>query len=110
MIMPEKIYAQRHVGSLVQPSLLHTHAPYRVSGRDPLHCYLPPHVLDQLSQNADPNIRRLAIDCIRHSEALRATRDIVSTMPAMAAIPSPTRQKHRLVYTMNNSSNRFRLP
>jgi len=31
-------------------------------------------------------------------------------MPTMAAIPSPTRQKHRLVYTMNNSPNRFRLP
>jgi len=108
--MPEKISAQRHVGHLGQPSHLHIHAPHGDGCRNPLHCYLPPHVLDQLSQHADPNIRRLATDAISHSGAFRATRDIVSTMPTMAAIPSPTRQKHRLVYAMNNSPNRFRLP
>lgn len=110
--MAEKISAHhvRQRAATVQTFNLYGTATPRGSCRNPLHCYLPPHILDQLAQHADPAIRRLATEAIRDSAAFRATRDVMATMPAMAAIPSPTREKHRLVYTMNNSPNRFRLP
>jgi Zn-dependent metalloprotease len=84
---------------------------HRQSCHNPLHCFLPPHILDELTKSSDPSIRQLAIEAIAHSETFRATRDTLSTMPIMAAIPSPTRQKHRLIYTLNNlSPSPFLLP
>lgn len=100
----------QHRAKPVPTACLHAQETHGGGCRNPLYCYLPPHVLDHMSQHPDPNIRRLATDAIRHSEAFRATRDIVGTMPTMAAIPSPTREKHRLIYDMNNSPSRFRLP
>jgi Zn-dependent metalloprotease len=44
----------------------------------------------------------VAVDTIARSEAIRAIRATLAQMPMMAAIPSPARQKHRLIYTMAN--------
>jgi Zn-dependent metalloprotease len=66
--------------------------------RHPLQCIVPPYVLDRLAESSDPRTRRLAIDAIRQSAALRATRDVLATMPRMAATPSPQARKYRLVY------------
>jgi Zn-dependent metalloprotease len=59
-------------------------------------------VLDQLAESPEANVRRLAIDAIAHSSALRAQRATLATMPQMAAIPSPGGRKHRLVYDAKN--------
>jgi Zn-dependent metalloprotease len=73
-------------------------------------CFLPPHILSYMSQHNDPEVRRVAMHTLGYSEAFRATRDVMGLMPQMAAIPSPAGEKHRLVYDMQRSSSRFRLP
>lgn len=111
--MGDKIYQQDYT-CLESDITKAAHHPSRKSHdnccRNPLYCYLPPDVLDHMSNSSDPAVRRAAIDAISQSEAFRATRDILGTMPIMAAIPSPAGEKHRLVYNMHNSRNRFRLP
>lgn len=72
---------------------------------NPLHCFVPPHVLDRLINSSDPEIRQNALEAIRVGSAARAIRATMARMPMMAAIPSPTATKNRLVYTALN--NRF---
>jgi Zn-dependent metalloprotease len=78
------------------------------SCHNPLHCFLPPHVIDHLTESEDPDIRRLAIEAKASAAAVRAVRSTLATMPMMAAIPSPAGTKHRLVYNAEN--RRFPLP
>ena len=66
--------------------------------RDPLHCIVPPYILERLAESADARIRRLAVDAIAASAAARATRVTLAALAGMAAIPSPAGGKHRLVY------------
>lgn len=77
---------------------------------NPLQCFLPPHILDRLLDVDDPEIRNLAIEAIKQSAAARTMRFTLSTMPIMAAIPSPARNKHRLVYDMECKSLMQQLP
>ena len=67
---------------------------------NPLHCILPPYLLDRLAESADPRVRRLAVEAIARSAALRATRTTLAQVAVMAAIPSPDGKKSRLVYDM----------
>lgn len=94
--------------SAVQPYGHRDHTLHK--GLNPLHCYLPQHILDDIAQSGDPAAQRLARNTMAQSEAFRATREALSMLPTMSAIPSPQGTKYRLVYTMNNSFNRFRLP
>ena len=77
---------------------------------NPIHCFLPPYVLDHLVESDDPEVRRLAVDAIAAAAEARAVRSTLATMPIMAAIPSPTATKHRLVYDMQNMRSQFLLP
>jgi Zn-dependent metalloprotease len=74
----------------------------------PFCCFVPPHVLDELAKSADPTVRDPAIETIKLAARARTARQMRALMPAMAAIPSPTRSKDRLVYNMNQRS--FPLP
>ena len=65
-----------------------------------LHCLIPPYILDVLSKSKDPAVRKAAVDAIEASATARAVRTTLSTMPQMAAIPSPAREKHRLIYDL----------
>jgi Zn-dependent metalloprotease len=65
-----------------------------------LHCLIPPYILDVLSKSLDPAVRKLAVDAIEASATARAVRTTLSTLPQMAAIPSPAATKHRLVYDL----------
>jgi Zn-dependent metalloprotease len=69
---------------------------------NPLHCFLPPHVIDRLVESGDAEIRRLGTDALASAAAARAVRSTFAGMPMMAAIPSPAGTKHRLVYDMKN--------
>ena len=69
------------------------HAP-----RFSLECFIPPYILDALSKSEDPAVRKQAVDAIEASATARAVRTTLSTMPQMAAIPSPTATKHHLIY------------
>jgi Zn-dependent metalloprotease len=70
------------------------------SCHNPVHCFLPPYVLDNLLNSDNPEIRNLAVSTIAAGAAARATRVTLATMPRMSAIPSPTSRKHRLIYDM----------
>jgi Zn-dependent metalloprotease len=74
------------------------------SNHNPIHCILPPYIIDRLNQSSDDKSRKLAIDAIEAAASMRAQRMMLATMPAMAAIPSPGRNKHRLVYDAKNGS------
>jgi Zn-dependent metalloprotease len=71
---------------------------------NPIHCILPPYILDQLSQSKNARIRKLAIDAIEAAAAFRTQRMMLATLPAMSAIPSPGARKHRLVYDVKHGS------
>jgi Zn-dependent metalloprotease len=70
--------------------------------RNPVHCILPPYVLDHMSKSSDEKVRRLAIDAIEAAAAMRSQRLMLARLPAMAAMPSPASGKNRLVYNMKN--------
>ncbi|MGH8503691.1 MAG: M4 family metallopeptidase [Gammaproteobacteria bacterium] len=73
-----------------------------MSDRHPLHCIVPPYVLDHLAKADDPKVRDLAVDAIATGAAARATRVTLATMPAWAAVPSPAAKKYRLVYDLRH--------
>lgn len=74
---------------------------------NPIHCILPPYVLDHLAESDDPSARRLAIEAIARSATLRATRTALAQVGVMTAIPSPARRKDRLVYDMKGQGSSF---
>lgn len=59
---------------------------------------IPPHVLDHMCESGDAKVRQLAVDAIANSSAARAVRATLALMPGWAALPSPRRRRHRLVY------------
>jgi Zn-dependent metalloprotease len=69
-----------------------------MTSRHPPHCIVPPYLLERLARSEDARIRQLAVDAIANAAEVRATRRTLATMPAWAALPSPERRKHRLVY------------
>jgi Zn-dependent metalloprotease len=71
-------------------------------------CFVPPHVLDELAKSTDPQVRDPAIETIKLAARARTARQMRALMPGMAAIPSPTRSKDRLVYDMQQRT--FPLP
>ena len=75
--------------------------------RDPIHCILPPYILDKLAESPLPRVRKLAIEAIARSATLRATRTALAQLPAMTALPSPEGKKNRLVYDMKGEGSSF---
>jgi len=75
---------------------------------NPIHCFIPPYVVDRLVESPNPKIRRLGMVTVAVAAEARAVRSTLSTMPVMAAVPSPASRKHRLVYDMKN--RHFPLP
>ncbi|MGK7877378.1 MAG: M4 family metallopeptidase [Xenococcaceae cyanobacterium] len=78
--------------------------------QNPIHCILPPHILDRMAECDDPELRRLAIDAIAGAAEARETRTMVATMPTIIATPSVSREKERVVYDMQQRQSRFSFP
>lgn len=66
--------------------------------RDPLHCIVPPYILDRLAASKDDGTRTLAIDAIEASADARATRRLLRGMPSIVGYAAPQGGKQRLVY------------
>jgi Zn-dependent metalloprotease len=60
-----------------------------------------------MAESSVPAVRRLAIEAIARSAALRATRVAFAQMPMMAATPSPGRKRDRLIYDMKGQGSSF---
>lgn len=74
---------------------------------NPIHCFLPPYVLERMSESKVAKVRRAAVTAIARSSALRATRMALAQLPIMSAIPSATRKKERLIYDMKHKGSGF---
>jgi Zn-dependent metalloprotease len=70
--------------------------------REPLHCILPPYILENLAKSPHEKVRRLAIENLAASAEARAVRATLSWAPALSAMTSPAGRKHRLVYDMQH--------
>jgi Zn-dependent metalloprotease len=101
--LTESLFVGRHPGR--------SHAAFPASavseGRDPVcktvvifnqNGILPPFILERMAESPNKTTRRWAQENLAASAAARATRTTLSTLPQMAAIPSPTGKKHRLIY------------
>jgi len=77
------------------------------SCHNPIHCILPPYILDRMAESSDPKVRKLAIQAIARSAALRATRTTLARSPAMAGVRSSEARKDRRVYDMKNRGSTF---
>jgi Zn-dependent metalloprotease len=74
---------------------------------DPLHCILPPYVLDHMANSDRPAIRKLAIEAIARSATLRATRTALAPFAAMTAVPSAAKKKDRVIYDCQTQGSSF---
>jgi len=74
---------------------------------DPLHCILPPYVLDHMANSDRPAIRKLAIEAIARSATLRATRTALAPFAAMTAVPSADKKKDRVIYDCQTQGSSF---
>ena len=75
-------------------------------GHNPLHCIIPPFVLERLAKSENKRVRDRALDNLQFAAQFRATRAIMSTLPAVALrarAAAPARPKlRREVYTQGN--------
>ena len=74
---------------------------------NPVHCFIPPYVVEHMAESDDPAVRRLAVEAIKVAAEARAIRNTLATMPVMAAVPSPAARKHRLIYDMKHKTAPF---
>lgn len=78
---------------------------------NPLYCYIPPYVLENMAECEDSEIRRLAIEALQSSaeaRAIRATMGGMATIATMFSPMPPSTTKERIVYDMQQ--RRFPLP
>jgi Zn-dependent metalloprotease len=68
---------------------------------NPLHCIVPPHILEALVQAEDRETREWALHTLTLSARIRGQREIMGPMAAALAIS--TGQKHRSIYDANHS-------
>ncbi|MCQ2993062.1 M4 family metallopeptidase [Pseudomonas syringae] len=66
--------------------------------RNPLHCIVPPYILEHLAQSPHARVRALAITNLASSSAFVAFRSSARAMPTLLASKSPDGKKSRLVY------------
>ncbi len=76
---------------------------------NPVHCILPPYVLDHMAESDDPAVRKIAIEAIARSATLRATRSAISQFAGAATIGAANPRKNRVVYD-NKSMGSTYLP
>lgn len=76
---------------------------------NPIHCILPPYILDHMSKSDDPEVRKLAIENMVAAAETRSTRSIMAAMPSFMAAAPVNAKKNRQIYDMKNGPQ-FLLP
>jgi Zn-dependent metalloprotease len=66
--------------------------------RHPLHCFIPPYIMEHMAQSSEARIRALAITNLASSSAFVAFRTSAQAMPTLLTSKSPNGGKNRLVY------------
>src|SRR4051794_16931643 len=84
------------------------------NSRNPIHCILPPHILDKMSDSNDPKLRKIASQNSRDSAVLRTMRSLIGPPSAirMAAFRpvGPPKLIRRIHDMENQEPDPFRLP
>jgi Zn-dependent metalloprotease len=72
-------------------------------GRVPLHCIVPPFVLERMCASPDARVRRFALANLASSAEVRAARIALGALggPRGRALAPPRPRKHRLVYDLS---------
>ena len=79
--------------------------------RNPLHCIVPPFVLEKMAESPNGTVRRVAIDSLGRSGAMRSMRNTLAMAPMLSAVPSAAAGKDRRIYTLKNRTpSPFSLP
>jgi len=75
------------------------------SAHNPIHCVVPPFILERLAQSEDRKVRERALANLQLGAEVRAMRAIVSVLPSrilrFGAVPGPARMR-REVYDQGN--------
>ncbi len=74
---------------------------------NPIHCILPPYVLDKMAESDDPEVRKQAVETIARSATLRATRVALANFAMMTATPSADGKRDRVIYDMKGQGSTF---
>jgi Zn-dependent metalloprotease len=74
--------------------------------RNPLHCFLPPYILENIVENGTPEQRAIAQLTLQTSEVMRQQREAVAKgeVPSGAKAMTTGPGKERYIYTANNGS------
>jgi Zn-dependent metalloprotease len=79
--------------------------PAACRGHNPLHCIIPPFVLERLAKSGDKRVRDRALENLQLAAQFRATRAIMSTLPTAAprvGVAAGRPRLRREVYTQGN--------
>lgn len=71
--------------------------------RNPLHCIIPPYVIDHLTEHPDPKVRKDARESLAQSAAFRAIRSVTPTR-SLSLLGVISGGKHREVYDAKNKT------
>jgi Zn-dependent metalloprotease len=66
--------------------------------RNPLHCIVPPYLLERLAMSTEGEMQREWLATLTETAEASGVRRMLTAMPTLAAIPSPSATKHRLIY------------
>ena len=74
--------------------------------RHPVHCIVPPHILENIVRSGTEEQRDWALQALAADGTLRNTRMVQQLLhpPALAPAPSAVQHKQRFVYTANHST------
>jgi Zn-dependent metalloprotease len=73
------------------------------SQHNPLHCVVPPYIVDRLTQSKNPKVRKAALASLVEDAQFRTSRRMISMAPQLAALGSAQSKKNRLVYSAKNA-------
>ena len=66
--------------------------------RNPIHCIVPPYIMEHLAQSEDPQIRAEATASLAAAEEIRASRYVSPTTPGLVVREAVPNQRYREVY------------
>jgi Zn-dependent metalloprotease len=66
--------------------------------RDPIQCFIPPYITEQLLRSANAEVRARAEANVAAAATMRAARARARAAPSLLAVRAPTGGKHRLLY------------
>ena len=71
--------------------------------RDPLHCLLPPHMLEKIAENGKGKMKRLAMHNLSTSGRFRGSREVMGEL--LGLFQSAGDKKRRTIYDAHSSEN-----